>query len=74
MDRVQNRMPSQAISEPPPSYDSLFGRVKAAKAESSGTVGFLKTLVIIILSTVGFTIMLGIFMAIPVSMIVMGKW
>lgn len=63
---------AQSTSEPPPTYDSLFGRVKAAKEESDGMLGFLKTFLIIIVSTVGFTILLGIFMAIPVSMIVMG--
>ncbi|KAH9489786.1 hypothetical protein Btru_036549 [Bulinus truncatus] len=65
---------TQAIANdlPPPSYDSLYGRVKAARSESRGVFDFLKTFLIIILSTVGFTILIGILMAVPVSMIVMG--
>jgi len=58
--------------EAPPTYDSLFGRVKAAKQESTGIAGFLKTFLIILLSTVGFTILMGLFLAIPISMLVMG--
>ncbi|XP_005112148.2 uncharacterized protein LOC101853426 [Aplysia californica] len=64
---------ASANQEPPPSYDSLYGRMKAAKRESDGTVGFLKSFLVIILSTIGFTILLAIFMAVPVSMIVMGS-
>lgn len=30
------------ISDPPPSYESLFGKIKRAKAESSGRVDFAK--------------------------------
>ncbi|CAL1536853.1 unnamed protein product [Lymnaea stagnalis] len=64
---------SQATTfDSPPSYDSLFGRVKAAKQESTGIFSFLKTFFIIILSTIGFTIIIGILMAVPISMIVMG--
>lgn len=60
-------------SDAPPSYESLYGRVKAARQESQGTLGFIKAFLVIILSTIGVTIMIGIFMAVPVSMIVMGS-
>lgn len=30
------------VSDPPPSYESLFGKIKRAKAESSGRVDFAK--------------------------------
>ncbi|GFN83994.1 hypothetical protein PoB_001050000 [Plakobranchus ocellatus] len=65
---------TQAVhtNEPPPSYESLYGRVKAAREESEGTVSFLKAFLVIILSTIGFTIFIGILMAVPVSMLVMG--
>lgn len=39
------------ILEPPPSYDSLYGQVRAAKAESSSIADFLKKFCIIIFST-----------------------
>uniref|UniRef100_A0A0B7B8D4 Uncharacterized protein n=1 Tax=Arion vulgaris TaxID=1028688 RepID=A0A0B7B8D4_9EUPU len=77
-DNVANReaLPSYDTmampQEPPPSYDSLYGRIKAAKSESSGVFGFLKTFLVIVLSTIGFTIVIGFFMAIPVAMLVMG--
>ncbi len=40
-----------SLSDAPPSYDSLYGQMKAAKAESSGFVAFMKKVVIIILGT-----------------------
>ena len=39
------------VSDPPPSYDSLYGELKAAKAGSSGFLDFLKKFMIIVLST-----------------------
>uniref|UniRef100_A0A2C9KEJ6 Uncharacterized protein n=1 Tax=Biomphalaria glabrata TaxID=6526 RepID=A0A2C9KEJ6_BIOGL len=67
---------TQAISNdpPPPSYDSLYRRVKAAKGESTGLLHFLKSFLIIILSSVLVTILIGIFMSVPISMIVMGAY
>ncbi|XP_045204660.1 transmembrane protein 272-like [Mercenaria mercenaria] len=57
---------------PPPSYDSLYGKVKAAKAGSEGNVDFCKKFFVILCGTIGCTIMLAVVMAIPVAMIVMG--
>lgn len=59
-------------SGPPPSYDSLFGKVKAVRNESSGNVDFVKKVMLLIFGTIGFTIFLGIMLAIPIAMIVMG--
>jgi hypothetical protein len=59
--------------ELPPSYDSLYGQVRAAKAQSSGISDFLKKFFVIIFSTIYCTVVIGIFLAIPVSMIVMGS-
>lgn len=36
---------------PPPSYDSLFGRVREAQRTSKGVLEFLKNLLIILLGT-----------------------
>ncbi|VEN56768.1 unnamed protein product, partial [Callosobruchus maculatus] len=36
---------------PPPSYDSLFGRVREARKSSKGALEFLKNVIIIILGT-----------------------
>nr|CAI5868793.1 unnamed protein product [Callosobruchus analis] len=57
---------------PPPSYDSLFGRVREARKSSKGALEFLKNVIIIILGTLGCTIILGVTIVIPICMIVMG--
>lgn len=57
---------------PPPSYESLYGRAKAIKAESSGNVDFVKKVILLFVGTIGFTVFLGIMLAIPISMIVIG--
>ncbi|XP_055529414.1 uncharacterized protein LOC129721175 isoform X2 [Wyeomyia smithii] len=57
---------------PPPSYDSLFGRVREAHKSSTGMLDFLKNVTILLLGTLGCTIILGITIVIPVCMIVFG--
>lgn len=58
---------------PPPSYDSLFGRVREAQRTSKGVLEFLKNILIILLGTIGCTIILGVTIVIPICMIVMGS-
>ncbi|XP_065159664.1 transmembrane protein 272-like [Atheta coriaria] len=58
---------------PPPSYDSLFGRVREARKTSKGIFDFFKNVFIILLGAVGCTIILGVTIAIPICMIVMGS-
>nr|XP_023029828.1 uncharacterized protein LOC111517784 isoform X2 [Leptinotarsa decemlineata] len=58
---------------PPPSYDSLFGRVREAQKTSKGVLEFLKNLIIIVLGTLGCTIILGVTIVIPICMIIMGS-
>ncbi|KAJ8945446.1 hypothetical protein NQ318_009904 [Aromia moschata] len=58
---------------PPPSYDSLFGRVREAQKTSKGVLEFLKNIIIIVLGTLGCTIILGVTIVIPICMIVMGS-
>ncbi|KAL5012214.1 hypothetical protein ScPMuIL_010765 [Solemya velum] len=59
-------------TKPPPSYDSLYGKVKEARKDSSGLLEFFKKVFTLILSTVGFTICVGLVLAIPISMVVIG--
>lgn len=57
---------------PPPSYQSLFGEIQDARTSSSGVLDFLKKLFLILIGTIGCTIMIGLVMAIPIAMIVIG--
>lgn len=57
---------------PPPSYQSLFGEIQDAHTSSSGVLEFLKKLFLILIGTIGCTIMIGLVMAIPIAMIVIG--
>jgi len=57
---------------PPPTYDSLFGRMREARKNSSGILDFLKRLSVIILGTLGCTVLLGITIVIPMSMLIIG--
>lgn len=42
---------SDFILAPPPSYDSLFGRVREAQKTSKGVLDFIKNILIILLGT-----------------------
>lgn len=42
---------TKIFSAPPPSYDSLFGRVREARKSSKGILEFLKNIIIIVLGT-----------------------
>uniref|UniRef100_A0A182N3B6 Uncharacterized protein n=1 Tax=Anopheles dirus TaxID=7168 RepID=A0A182N3B6_9DIPT len=61
------------VEAPPPSYDSLFGRVREARKTSRGVLDFIVNIVILVLGTLGCTIALGITIVIPVCMIVFGS-
>lgn len=58
---------------PPPSYDSLFGRVREAHKASKGMIDFLKNVICLLLGTVGCSIVLGVTIVIPICMIAMGS-
>lgn len=60
------------LNAPPPSYDSLFGRVREARKTSTGVFDFFKNVFIILLGAVGCTVILGVTIIIPICMIVMG--
>ncbi|XP_076181502.1 uncharacterized protein LOC143153811 isoform X2 [Ptiloglossa arizonensis] len=57
---------------PPPSYDSLFGRIREAHRVSKGVLDFLKNVTLLLLGTIGCTIVLVVTIAIPISMVVIG--
>lgn len=40
-----------SLSAPPPSYDSLFGRVREAHKTSKGMIDFLKNVICLLLGT-----------------------
>lgn len=57
---------------PPPSYQSLFGEIKDVRRQSDNFAEFLVKVCILLASTIGFAIVLGFLLAIPISMIVIG--
>ncbi|KAJ7363288.1 hypothetical protein OS493_011571 [Desmophyllum pertusum] len=57
---------------PPPSYQSLFGEIQGARENSSGTMDFMRKLVLLLAGTIGCTVLIGLFMALPIAMIVIG--
>ncbi|OWF55882.1 uncharacterized protein LOC110454841 [Mizuhopecten yessoensis] len=56
----------------PPTYDSLFGKLKAANANSENKVGFAKSAMAIICGSVIFIICIGFALAIPIAEIAIG--
>ncbi|XP_072039847.1 uncharacterized protein [Amphiura filiformis] len=62
----------ESSKDAPPSYQSLYGQIKDAKKTSSGPLEFVKKLITLLLNTIVVTIMMGILLAIPITMIVMG--
>jgi len=59
-------------SAPPPTYESLFGRVREVHRESSGSLDFIKNVVFLLIGTIGFTIFIGVILIIPISMFIIG--
>lgn len=56
----------------PPSYQSLFGQVREARKSSRGFLDLIKKLLIILLSTLGCTLLIALMILIPFTMIVVG--
>ncbi|XP_071950285.1 transmembrane protein 272-like isoform X2 [Antedon mediterranea] len=63
---------NQIQKDAPPSYQSIYGEIKEAKAGSSGLVDFLVKLLLILLNTLCCTIMMALILAVPITMIVIG--
>ncbi|CAC5408952.1 unnamed protein product [Mytilus coruscus] len=58
--------------EEPPSYDSLFGKIAAAKVTSDGNVDFARKSIGILCGSVIATILLVLSLAVPIAAIVIG--
>merc|ERR1711981_570882 len=64
----------QGVSRgPPPSYDSLFGRIRDTHKASRNFIDFLAKLLLLLLGTIGCTIACGVTVFIPICMIVIGS-
>lgn len=57
---------------PPPTYQSLFGQMREARKSSRGLLDLLRRLLIILISTLGCTILIGFMILIPFTMIIVG--
>lgn len=71
-DNAPENPPSYA-EDKPPSYDSMFGKMKQMKDESSGNADFAKKMVAVVLcGTVCSALMIALMLALPIAQIVMG--
>ena len=61
------------FSAEPPSYDSLFGRIRDTHKSSRNFIDFLAKLLLLLLGTIGCTIACGVTVFIPICMIVIGS-
>lgn len=57
---------------PPPSYQSLFGQVREASKTSNGLVDLFRQLFLILIGTIGCTMIIGFLLLIPITMILVG--
>ena len=57
---------------PPPSYQSLFGQVREARKTSNGLVDLLRQLFLVLIGTLGCTMIIGFLLLIPITMIFTG--
>jgi len=57
---------------PPPSYDSIYGKLRAERKKTKEHSTFVVNACTIITSSIGFTILLVIMLALPIAMIVIG--
>lgn len=58
----------------PPSYQSLYGQVREAQKNSKSLWQLTKRLIIIVMSTIGCTLMIGLIAFAPLAMIAMGSF
>lgn len=62
----------QQATEPPPSYQSLYGEIKDVRQQSNNVAEYLVKVIILLGSTIGCAVFFGILLAIPIAMIVLG--
>lgn len=60
------------LNASPPSYQSLFGQVSEARKTSNGLIDLFRQLFLILIGTLGCTMIIGFLLIIPVTMIVVG--
>lgn len=74
---IQQPLPSYEEASdpnaPPPSYDSLFGRVNEVRKTSRGFVDFVKNLFFFLLGKIGLMVIIGITILVPICMLVVGS-
>lgn len=56
----------------PPTYQSLFGQAREARKTSNGLVDLFRQLFLILIGTVGCTLIIGFLLLIPITMILVG--
>ena len=61
------------VSAEPPSYDSLFGRIRDTHKASRNVIDFVVKVILLLLGTIGCTIACSITVVIPFCMIVIGS-
>ena len=61
------------VAAEPPSYDSLFGRIRDTHKASRNFIDFLAKLLLLLLGTIGCTIACSVTVVIPICMIVIGS-
>jgi len=72
---AEEARPVVAGSEPPPSYDSLFGKIKEARTEHGNSFGFVKALLAILGAAIGGIVCVAFvaaLMAFPIAQLVIG--
>ncbi|XP_038055455.1 transmembrane protein 272-like [Patiria miniata] len=62
----------EIAQDAPPSYQAIFGKMQDAKNTSSTPVHFLVKVISILLNTIVVTVVLGVMLAVPIAMIVVG--
>ena len=56
----------------PPTYQSLFGQVREARKTSNGLVDLCRQLFLVLIGTIGCTMIIGFLLLIPITMILIG--
>lgn len=56
----------------PPTYQSLFGQIREARKSSRSLLDLSRRILIILLSTLGFTLVVSVMLLVPLSMIIVG--
>ncbi|XP_063694821.1 transmembrane protein 272 isoform X1 [Bolinopsis microptera] len=72
---AEEARPVMSGTEPPPSYDSLFGKIKEARTEHGNSFGFFKALLAILGAAIGGIVCVACvaaLMAFPIAQLVIG--